>query len=148
MERDTKPNVQKSPSSCYCMKLLTQPTQQRESDTRSPRAAPSMGTLVFTWGVRGWGLGVFGGVIISIGRKRNSIFCSSALGVAIGIAGGSLGALGDVHRGRRRCRSLQHLPVRAPALGRLTELRAHLHLTANFACIKSRQSFLSCVTDI
>lgn len=24
-----------------------------------------MGTLVFTWGVGGWGLGVFGGVIIS-----------------------------------------------------------------------------------
>lgn len=28
------------------------------------------------------------------------------------------------------------------------ELRAHLHLTASFLCIESRQYFLSCVTDI
>lgn len=64
------------------------------------------------------------------------------------LAEGSLGALGDLHRGRSRCCSLQHLPVRAHVLGKHMELRARLHLTGNFACIESRQSFISCVTDI
>lgn len=119
-----KPDVQKSPSNCSCMELLTQPTQPSESDTHSLRAAPSMATLVFSRGrvwFRFFWLGDY-----FIGRRRNSVFCSAALEVAIRVAGGSPGALGDLHRGRSRCCSLQLLPVRARMLGKLTELRARL----------------------
>lgn len=144
MEGDTKPNVQKSPSSCYCMKLLTQPTQQSESDTCSPRAAPSMGTLGFTSG-EGVGLGFFGGEIIS-SEGRGTPFSAllpweQQLALLVGawghwetctVAGGGVAPFS----------------IYLCALGRLTELRAHLHLTGNFARIKSRQSFLSCATDI
>lgn len=82
-------------------------------------------------------------MIISLEEGGTPIFCSAALGVATRVVGGSPGVLGDLHHGRSWCCSLQHLPVCARALGRLVELRTHLRLKANFACIESRQSLLS-----
>lgn len=94
-------------------------------------------------GVRGFWLGEY-----FIGRRRNYLCCSAALGAAIWIPGGCPGALGNLHPGRSRLCCLECLPVPACVLGRLTELRARLHLTANFLCSKSRQYFFLCETDI
>ena len=148
MERVTKHNVQKSLSSCYGMKQLTQPTQPSASDTHSSRAAPSIPVLGFRWG-RGWFR--FLRSADDFIARRNSVFCSAALGVAIRVPGGSPGARGGV----APWQELTLLPsapacacsCRAHALGGLTELQARLHLMANLACTESRQSFRSCVTD-
>lgn len=77
-----KPNVQKS-SKCYCMKLLTQPTQPSESGIHFPGAAPSMATLVFRrWKV--WvKFGFFGQVIISLEEGRTLLLWESQFGLQV-----------------------------------------------------------------
>lgn len=128
-----KPNVQKS-SKCYCMKLLTQPTV---------KVIPIFPGQLLPWQHLFLGGGRFGFFWSFFFSQK-----SSALTVTIRVAGGSPEVLRDLDHGRNRCCSLQYPAVCPLMLGGLTELRAHLLETASSACITSRQSFLSYVTDV